>query len=160
MDLEKRALEIINSIEYLNIATCSKDSNPWNTPVYAVTDKNLNFYWSSWFNAQHSLNIVDNPKVFCSLYDSTRKRGDNNRRCLYLEGVASEVTDSKEIKKAVKLLYQSDDTSDFSENSLRRVYKISVDNTWLNDISERQVTRETIKMRILVDLEKLKKQLI
>jgi len=156
MDLEKRAFEIIKSIEYLNIASSSKDNTPWNTPVYAVADNNLNFYWSSWFNAQHSLNIIENPKVFCSLYDSTRERGDNNRRCLYLEGLANEVTESKEIKKAVELLYESQDTSDFNMDSLRRIYKTSINKIWLNDISERQVTKETIKMRIPVNLERLK----
>ena len=86
MDLEQRAQELISSMEYINLATASSAGEPWNTPVYAVSDSELKFYWSSWKEAEHSKNIRANSRIFFTLYDSTRKRGDNNRRCLYLRG--------------------------------------------------------------------------
>jgi nitroimidazol reductase NimA-like FMN-containing flavoprotein (pyridoxamine 5'-phosphate oxidase superfamily) len=161
MELELRAKELIQKIEYLNIATTSKAGSPWNTPVYAVADSELNFYWSSWKEAQHSLNINENPKVFCTLYDSARKRGDNNRRCLYFDGQANEILDKEEVTKAIGLIYPTEldqhKAEDYLGEGLRRFYKVKLMHAWLNDISERQVTKETIKMR--VNVNELKKAL-
>jgi len=163
MDLEQRAKELLDKIEYVNIATASLSGEPWNTPVYAVTDKHLKFYWSSWKDAQHSQNIRTNPKVFCTLYDTTRKRGDNNRRCLYFDALASEVLSEDEILKAIQLLYPEEVSDmkpeEFLGEGLRRIYSASPLSAWLNDISERQVTTETIKMRIEIDLAKLTKSI-
>lgn len=160
MELELRAKELIKNIEYVNVATVSSENVPWNTPVYAVLDSDLNYYWSSWKDAQHSLNISQNPKVFCTLYDSTRKRGDNNRRCLYFDAVAGEVLSEEEVKKAIGLLYPTEldqhKPEDFLESGLRRMYRASIKKAWLNDISERQVTKETIKMRVEVDVNELR----
>ncbi|HMO18134.1 MAG TPA: pyridoxamine 5'-phosphate oxidase family protein [Oligoflexia bacterium] len=161
MDLEERTRELISKIEYLNIATSTLSGNPWNTPVYAVANDHLIFYWSSWKDAQHSINIRSNSKVFCTLYDTTRKRGDNNRRCLYFDGVATEIERESEILKGIQLLYPTEmnemNPVDFSGDGLRRIYSVTPVNAWLNDISERQVTSQTIKMRIEINLEKLAK---
>ena len=160
MELEERAKELLSKIEYLNIATASLSSVPWNTPVYAVADKSLKFYWSSWKDAQHSQNIRSNPKIYCTLYDTTRKRGDNNRRCLYFDALAAEVISEEEVSKGTSLLYPEEvdkmNPTDFLGDGLRRIYSAEPLNAWLNDISERQVTKETIKMRVEIDLEKLK----
>jgi len=157
MQLEERALEILTHNEYINIATITPDGRPWNTPVYAVYDKELNFYWSSWKKAEHSANIRANGKLFITVYDSTRIRGDNNRRCLYLEGTGSEIEAESEIEQALTRLYGEDETdgSAFLGASQRRVYKATLHTAWLNDKSERQVTDETLKMRIEVSLERL-----
>ena len=160
MELEKRARELLVSTEYINIATVSVDGQPWNTPVTGVHDKNLNFYWSSWKEAEHSKNIRANSKIFFTLYDSTRKRGDNNRRCLYFKAEAIEVSDKEIVKKAVDLLYP-DESEDknvefFLGEGLRRIYKAIPSKAWLNDKSERQITKETVKMRIEVPLEGIK----
>jgi hypothetical protein len=161
MDLEERARELILKIEYLNIATASLSGVPWNSPVYAVTDENLKFYWSSWKDAQHSRNIRSNPQIFCTLYDTTRKRGDNNRRCLYFDALSTEVNSEDEVSKGIHLLYPDEANEmkpkDFLGDGLRRIYSASPLHAWLNDISERQVTSQTIKMRIEIDLAKLTK---
>ncbi len=160
MEKEQRAQELISSMEYINLATASSAGEPWNTPVSAVSDSELKFYWSSWKEAEHSKNIRANSRIFFTLYDSTRKRGDNNRRCLYLRGEGVELEDEGEIKKALDLLYGDEDdenvAADFLGEGLRRIYRAVPTEAWLNDKSERQVTRETIKMRIEVSLEKLK----
>ena len=70
--LAQKALNILDSNLYINLATSSLDGQPWNTPVYAVRDEDFNFYWRSWCGAEHSKNIQDNEKVFLTCYDSTR----------------------------------------------------------------------------------------
>lgn len=160
MTLETQAKEILSASEYINIATCSKDLIPWNTPVTGVHDQELNFYWSSWKKAQHSLNIDENHQVFITLYNSTRKRGDNHRKCLYIQAKAEQALELADIDTACKLLY-SDMSSDrnpemFLNDSERKIYKATPRKIWLNDVSERELTRETVKMRVEVSLEKLK----
>ena len=160
MELEDRAKELLSSIEYINLATVSESGHPWNTPVYAVHDEGLKFYWSSLKDAEHSKFIRANPQIFFTLYDSTRKRGDNNRRCLYFKGKAVELTDQDEIQKALDLLYGDDEgenhATDFLGEGLRRIYSALPEEAWLNDKSERQVTKDTIKMRIEVSLESIR----
>ncbi|MCB0323583.1 MAG: pyridoxamine 5'-phosphate oxidase family protein [Bdellovibrionales bacterium] len=158
-NLVDRAKELLSKLEYINVATVSPAGLPWNTPVYARHDALLNFYWSSWKNAQHSLNLKTNENVFFTLYDSTRMRGDNNRRCLYFQGHAAEVEATSEIELVLPLLYPEEpaeqDAGKFVGDSLRRLYKARPIAVWLNDKSERQVTRETLKMRIEVPLDAL-----
>ena len=104
-DLVARAIELLNGPPYLNVATATSDGQPWNTPVWAARDKDLSIYWSSWVKAIQSTNIVENPRVFLTLFDSTRKRGTNNLRCLYLQCTAAVVADPIEAKEAGALLY-------------------------------------------------------
>ncbi len=162
MELETRAKELLSASEYINIATASKDAQPWNTPATGVHDSQLNFYWSSWKNAQHSINLRANPRVFLTLYDSTRKRGDNHRRCLYIKADAIELNDPSEISIAMNLLYEestSCNPSDFLQDAERRMYKARPQELWLNDVSEGEVTSETLKMRVAVSLEALREML-
>lgn len=163
MELESIAAELLTASEYINIATVSLDGQPWNTPVTGVHDSQLNFYWSSWKHAQHSKNVRANARVFFTLYDSTRKRGDNHRKCLYVQAKAVEVEEPHDIAIATKLLYELSGAENspeaFLKDAQRRIYKATPDNVWLNDVSESQVTSETIKMRIEVSLDGLRKLL-
>ena len=159
MTIETQAKKILSASEYINIATCSKDLIPWNTPVTSVHDQKLNFFWSSWKKAQHSLNIDANPNIFITLYDSTRKRGDNHRKCLYIQAQATQVSNITDINLACELLY-SQVSSDrnpemFLEDSERKIYKAIPSKIWLNDVSERELTKETTKMRVNVSLQNI-----
>ena len=60
----ERAKEIISKIQYITVATYSKDGEPWNSPVYSAFDEQYNFYWASWVENQHSKNIAENGKAF------------------------------------------------------------------------------------------------
>lgn len=158
-DLFQRAKEIIQSNEYITVATASRDSQPWNTPVYAVHDEQYNFFWSSWTQAQHSKNIRENDRIFIVIFDSTRKRGDNNRRGLYIQARAEELELKEGIEHALKYFTsvngQPLTPNDFQEPSVKRTYRATPEKMWLNDLSESQVTKETIKMRIEVPLDQL-----
>ena len=159
MQLEARARELLGASEYISIATASLDGQPWSTPVTGVHDTKLNFYWSSWKEAVHSKNVRENPAVFITRFDSTRKRGDNHRRCLYIKASATEVEDVELIKTATMLLYgQSDagyEAEAFLGDAQRRIYQACPEQVWLNDKSERELSSKTIKMRIEVPLPSL-----
>ena len=49
-----KAAKVIKSILYINIASITPNGKPWNSPVYCAFDKNLNYYWFSWKENQHS----------------------------------------------------------------------------------------------------------
>jgi nitroimidazol reductase NimA-like FMN-containing flavoprotein (pyridoxamine 5'-phosphate oxidase superfamily) len=152
------AAKLIRTCLYANIATSFGDK-PWNTPVFAVADDELNFYWSSWVKAVHSENLIKNPNVFLTLYDSTRPRGTNNFKCLYLQGVAKPVTAQEEIRKAYTLVYPGEELQleDFAPEALKNFYKATPEVAWLNCLSERNLTPGTIKMRVEVSIEEIRK---
>jgi hypothetical protein len=153
-ELATQAAVLIRACPYLNLAT-AQDDVPWNSPVFAVPDEGLRFYWSSWINAVHSRNIESNPNTFVTLYDSTRARGTNNFRCLYLQCRAAVVTDSNEARHARELIYPEEviDLDDFLGSGLKRFYRATPQKAWLNCLSERDLTPATLKMRVEVSLE-------
>jgi len=156
-DLVARATELLNGQPYFNVATES-GGQPWNTPVWAARGPGLNLYWSSWVKAVHSQNIEKNPRVFLTLFDSTRKRGTNNMRCLYLQCTAAVVVDPDEAQAAAALLYPGEavELADFLAGGQKRFYKAIPTKAWLNCLSERELAPTTVKMRVEVPLERLK----
>ena len=149
--------ELLALQPYYNVAT-TDGQQPWNSPVWAARDEAFNLYWSSWTQAVHSRNLERNPSAFLTLFDSTRERGTNNFRCLYLQCDASQVGDPDEIARAVALLYPGEalDLADFQGTGLKRVYKAVPTKAWLNCLSERQLTPATVKMRAEIGLDDLR----
>jgi len=156
-DMGVRGAEILRMCQYANIATC-QGNQPWNTPVTAVADDQLSLYWSSWIRAVHSQNIAANPAVFLTFYDSTRARGTNNRRCLYLRCEAAAVADRDEGRKAHALLYPGADIEldDFFDDGLKRFYRARPLQAWMNVLSEKQLQPDTENMRTEVALEQIR----
>jgi hypothetical protein len=159
-ELATRALELLSGPPYFNVATAI-DGQPWNSPVWAARDHDLNLYWSSWIKAVHSENIANNPRVFLTLFDSTRERGTNNMRCLYLQCTAAAIEDPIEVRNAFALLYPGEPVTieNFLGASQKRIYRATPLRAWLNCLSERELTPSTIKMRAEVPLELLRPQL-
>jgi general stress protein 26 len=161
-ELVSRAKEVLTSQKYINLATVSAEGLPWNSPIYFVMDKKLTLYWSSWLGAQHSKNLQTNSHVFITLYDSTRLRGTNSLRGLYMQAGAFELNEPNEIMEVSKLLYEEGEVSGpevFLSDSVKRLYKATPYRIWLNDKSEKEVTPETVKMRVEVPLEELRSAL-
>jgi len=153
--LQQRVLEIVDAIIYINVATCNEHKEPWNTPTYAVHDSQLNFFWRSWVHSQHSANIRTNPGVFISVYDSTRKLGQNIQRGVYIKATAVEINDNEEIAKVITYFTDKIHTvEEFSGSSVKRLYKAIPEKIWLNELSESQVTNDTRNMRTDVPLFK------
>jgi hypothetical protein len=113
---------------------------------------------SSWIKAVHSENSAKNPRVFLTIFDSTRKRGTNNMRCLYLQCTAAAVEDPAEARRAFALLYPDDPMTldDFRGAGRKRFYRATPLHAWLNCLSERELTPATIKMRAEVPLALLR----
>jgi len=133
-DYAMRAKAILNEIIYANVATSDKNGQPWNSPVRHVYDENLNIYWFSDKESQHSKNVRENENVFIVIYDSTVPEGEGEG--VYIQAKAHEVTDPDEItfarhiKKGQNYNRPADD---FLGNAVRRVYKAVPQKVWMND---------------------------
>jgi hypothetical protein len=156
-ELVDRAAELVKVIPYLNLATCAAD-RPWSSPVYAAHDGDLNFYWSSWKEAIHSVNVASNPRGSFTIYDSTRPRGTNNFRCLYVECTVATVTESAEAERAFRMIYPDEAVAlgDFLAPGVKRFYKAKPTAAWLNCLSERELAPTTLKMRVEISLHALR----
>jgi len=86
MDLRELALDYFNTCKLMQLATIS-DGSPWICNVYFVIDDDMNIYWTSAKNRQHSKEIMSNPKVAVSIVkDAERKQA------LQIIGLASIVS--------------------------------------------------------------------
>ena len=133
--MEQEAAEILKKIIYATIATATTAGVPLNSPVYAVYDNELNFYWASSKASQHSRNIRENPQVSIVVYDSTVPWGTG--RGVFIEGKASEVVDVDEITKACQLRKArvSDakhPPEEFLADKPRSIYRVRPRRVWMN----------------------------
>lgn len=130
----RQAAEILSSIRYATLATVTADGKPWNTSVSVLYDSDLNMYWVSDKESQHSRNVRVNGAVFIVMYDSTVPEGKGQG--LYIQARAHELTDAAEIR-AVRRMKKGPDEDDpymFMEGGgVRRVYKAEPEVLWVND---------------------------
>jgi general stress protein 26 len=159
-ELTSKAKKVINDILYITIATCNKNGQPWNSPVYSAFDENYNFYWASWKENQHSKNVKENEKVFVVIYDSTVP--ESTGFGVYMRGKARqlEAKDVVEIVKSLKLLYSRKTKKprkpeEFLGILPRRIYKFVPEQVWVN--SEGEVKGYFVDSRIDITSDILKK---
>src|SRR3989338_1603706 len=159
MDLKiKHAAEIIKKIEYINIASITPEGLPWNTPVYTAFDKDLNFYWFSWKKNQHSINVINNPNVFVTIYDSTVPAGTGTG--IYFEGGARELTNPKEMIVGITAGYKRSKhkvraAREFLKSFPRRVYRFTPEKAWIN--GDTDIDGNYIDIREELSLNNIKK---
>lgn len=135
---DKRAKEILSSIEYATIATVCEDGKPWNSPVAHFFDSEMNICWYSDKDNQHSQNIRNNENVFIVIYDSTVPIGQGEG--VYIQATAVEVSDPDE----VRILFNTDrkqeletPVDDFAGDAIRRIYRALPNKYWMNDAEEK-----------------------
>ncbi len=130
----KRAKEILETIKYATLATVTPDGKPWNSPVASVIDNDLNIYWFSDKDGQHSKNVRANGEVFIVVYDSTVPWGQGEG--VYIQAKAYELNDPDEIRMARQIKKGSDkdntNPEEFMDNAVRRVYKAVPQRVWMN----------------------------
>lgn len=93
--------EILNTNLYLTISTCDLEGMPWISNIYYVYDMNYNMYWYSPKDSRHSKLILKNSNVAVSIFNSTAVGDDV--KAIYIQASAYEVSDTKEISKALIL---------------------------------------------------------
>lgn len=98
---KEKAIEILKNNLYLTISTSTKTGKPWIANLYYTHDKQYNFYWYSPKDSVHSTNIRNNNKVALSIFDSNAVGDDVD--AVYIEAVAHEVSDKKELIKGLTL---------------------------------------------------------
>ena len=151
----KRAKEILQIIKYATLATVTAEGKPWNSPVASMLDNDLNIYWFSDKEGQHSKNVRTNGEVFIVVYDSTVPWGQGEG--VYIQAKAYELNDPEEVRIArrIKKGPDADSLEEFIGNAARRAYKAVPQRIWMND----DVTEEGkfIKdIRVEVPLDALK----
>ncbi len=156
---QKRALEIIQTIKYATLATVTPEGKPWNSPVAHDYDENLNIYWVSDKQNQHSINVTHNKRVFIVIYDSTVPEGDGEG--VYIQAQVEQVTDPEEILRVRKIkkgshFEQSPDS--FLGESIRYMYKAIPERIWMNDaeLKEGVFIRD---YRVEIDIKQLIQEL-
>ena len=132
-----RAAEILRTICYATIATADSQAHPWNSPVYSVHDDDLNIYWVSDKQNQHSENIRQNPQVFIVYYDSTALPGQGDG--VYFSATAVELTNPEDIRAARQVIdgYDFFSADEYSGNSVCRIYRATPTRAWVNTFEER-----------------------
>jgi hypothetical protein len=132
-----RAAEILRTICYATIATADSQAHPWNSPVYSVRDDDLNIYWVSDKQNQHSQNVRQNPHVFIVYYDSTVPPGQGEG--VYFSATAVELSDPQDIRAASQIIDGSDScrTDEYSGDSAGRIYRATPTHSWINTFEER-----------------------
>ena len=88
-DPAARAREIIDSNEYLTLATADAEGRPWASPVWFAHDGYTHFVWVSKPDARHSRNLASRPEVGIVVFDSTVPIGTGD--AVYAEAAAAEL---------------------------------------------------------------------
>lgn len=163
---QERAEALLKNVIYMLVGSASSQGKPWTSPVYFTVDDNLNFYWASDKNAQHSINVRQNPDVFLVIYNSAAPEGKYVGEGLYIEASAVELSDKDEIQ-AARTITQSrkgvtigeTEHQRFMGDAVRRVYKAVPTRAWVNDVEKDENDNYVRDVRIEVSLDVLKRAL-
>lgn len=96
MDVEQSvqlARAIIDTNQYLVLATAEASGRPWCTPVYYAHVRYRELYWVSLPDVAHSRNVADRPEVSIAIFDSHSRIGTGQG--LYMSAVAHQVADAE-----------------------------------------------------------------
>jgi pyridoxine/pyridoxamine 5'-phosphate oxidase len=85
-DLAAAAREIIDSNQYMTLATADANGRPWASPVWFAHESYTRFVWVSKPQARHSRNLLTRPQAGIVIFDSTVTMGGG--RAVYLEAAA------------------------------------------------------------------------
>lgn len=129
------AKKVFDKIEYITLATVTKDGKPWNSPLWYVCDDKYNFYFYSPKYTQHAKNIRTSSEGFVTIYDSTAPEGSGFG--VYLNAKVVELNSKKDIEEAIKWIMKKTNTQMapeyFMGKSPRRIYKVIPKKVWVND---------------------------
>jgi general stress protein 26 len=139
-ELPENLQKILRDRDYVTIATICADGQPWNTPVFARFDDDLNLYWVSSKQSQHSKNIDYEPRIFVVVYDSTVPEGEGLG--VYLRMKARLLTNSQDIERASEVYDTRFFKHDFAKHDQfladcpQGFYTAEPEQVWFNTDSE------------------------
>jgi nitroimidazol reductase NimA-like FMN-containing flavoprotein (pyridoxamine 5'-phosphate oxidase superfamily) len=93
-DLAATARAIIDSCQYLTLATAGEDGRPWASPVWYAHEGHTRFVWVSKPEARHSRNLAARPQAGIVIFDSTVPMGEG--QAVYVEATVEELTNGKD----------------------------------------------------------------
>lgn len=152
----KVANEILSTIRYATVATCTLGAKPWNSPVAIFYDDQMNIYWFSDKGSTHSKNIRQNKHIFIVIYDSTVAEGMGEG--VYIEATAKEVNDLNEVAFVAQLQIGTlrVEPEQCQEKAIHRFYKATPSRAWIND-DENDANGKYIRdIRVELSLSELK----
>jgi pyridoxine/pyridoxamine 5'-phosphate oxidase len=94
------ARELIDSIQYLTLATADERGRPWASPVWFAHDGYVEFVWVSRPDARHSVNLAARPEVSIVIFDSTVRMGTG--QAVYVEATAEQL-DGDEAARSISV---------------------------------------------------------
>src|SRR5829696_2990611 len=97
MNSRNRARELIAASTYMSMATADEAGKPWVSVLFYAPDEHCNLFWLSSRSTRHSENIRVRPEVCIVIFTTGRAEG------VYIDAVASELTDGSEIRRAADL---------------------------------------------------------
>lgn len=87
------ARKLIDSSQYLTLATADSAGQPWVTPLWYAHEDYTSFLWVSRPGARHSRNIATRAAVSAVIFDSAIPPGQARGICL--EALAEELTGAR-----------------------------------------------------------------
>jgi pyridoxine/pyridoxamine 5'-phosphate oxidase len=93
-DVADLAREIIDSSQYLTLATADEDGRPWASPVWFAHKGHTRFLWVSKPEARHSRNLSVRPQAGIVIFDSTVPMGHG--QAVYLEAAVEQLEGDEE----------------------------------------------------------------
>jgi general stress protein 26 len=134
-DRVMRAKELLAGIHHVPIATVNDDGSPHNSPVFMAFDDQLNAYWSSSPEGQHSRNIARDGQVFLVVFDSRDGHGG-----LYIKAKATALENKTDVKRALAILEPLKETfygtmgdaSHYIGDGPQRLYCAVPQQVWVN----------------------------
>ena len=95
------ARAIIDTQQYMTIATADVHGTPWASPVWYAHDRYSRFLWASKPGSRHSKNISARPQVGIAICDSSVAIGQGQG--VYISATATEIEGSSELARAIEV---------------------------------------------------------
>jgi uncharacterized protein YhbP (UPF0306 family) len=97
-DYAAAARDLIDSIQYLTLATADEAGRPWASPVWFAHDEYVRFLWVSKPDARHSRNLAARPEAGIVIFDSTVPMGTG--QAVYVEATV-ELLDGEDEERGI-----------------------------------------------------------
>jgi uncharacterized protein YhbP (UPF0306 family) len=152
------AKHLIESNEYMTLATADASGKPWVSTVFFTYDKHFNLYWVSAKDAQHSRNVKVRPQVGIVIFGPVPMADGLDG--VYFDAEVAELEAEDELEEAITVLHTRPQVSKFtvhtradvSSPAAWRIYRAAPQEISKRTISIDTVTGQAITVRTLIQL--------